>query len=90
MGFPLIKYGICPFGGNTIENQASSSGADAAPNGVQTTKSTNLRWYPRLSRYVCPQCILRLDDDEKAIKANFKHQKEQEFRSKAGFVNSVI
>lgn len=88
-GFPQVKYGICPFGGNTIENSTSTSGADALPNAAQTTKPTRLTWYPRFGRYVCPQCIIRLDDDEKAIKAAFKHQKEQEFRSKAGFLNSV-
>ena len=89
MAFPDFKFGICPFGGNTIENEVSSSGADAKPNAPQTTGPTMLKWYPRLSRYLCPQCILRLDDDEKSIKANFKHQKEQEFRSKAGFLNYV-
>lgn len=88
-GFPLVKYGLCPFGENTIENAPVTSGADAPPNAAQTTKPTYLRWYPRLSRYVCPQCIIRLDDDEKSIKAAFRHQREQEFRSKAGFLNAV-
>lgn len=89
MGFPDFKYGLCPFGGNVIENETPASGADAPVNAAQTQKPTMLRWYPRLSRYVCPQCIIRLDDDEKSIKANFRHQKEQEFRSKAGFLNYV-
>lgn len=89
MGFPEIKYGQCPFGGNTIENSTPTSGADAPVNALRTIKPTMLKWYARLSTYVCPQCIIRLDDDEKAIKANFKHQKEQEFRSQAGFLNYV-
>lgn len=88
-GFPLVKYGLCPWGGNTIENATSTSGADAPPNAAQTTKPTMLIWYPRLSRYVCPQCIIRLDDDEKAIKAAFHHQKAQEWRTKVGFANRV-
>lgn len=88
-GFPQIKYGLCPYGGNTIENSTPSSGADAPANDTQATRPTKLVWYPRLSRYICEQCIIRLDDDEKAIKAAFKHQKEQEFRSKAGFLNYI-
>jgi hypothetical protein len=89
MGFPEFKFGLCPFGGNVIENETPTSGADAPVNAAETIGPTMLKWYPRLSRYVCPQCIIRLDDDEKAIKANFRHQKEQEFRSKAGFLNYV-
>lgn len=88
-GFPQTKYGICPWGGNTVENAAVTSGADATPNASQTTKSTLLKWYPRLGRYVCPQCIIRLDDDEKAIKAAFRHQKAQEWRTKVGFTNTI-
>lgn len=88
-GFPLVKYGLCPWGGNTVENAVVTSGADATPNATQTTKPTMLKWYPRLGRYVCPQCIIRLDDDEKSIRSAFKHQKEQEFLSQAGFATRI-
>ena len=83
---PLTKYGICSFGGNSYE--ASGSSADAVV-ATPTTRGQTLRWYARLGRYICPQCIKRLDDDEKALKAAEKHRADEEFRSKTGFVNHV-
>ena len=86
-GQPLTKFGICPFGGNSYET--SGSGADAVV-AVPTVRGQTLKWYARLGRYACPQCIKRLDDDEKALKAAEKHRADDEFRSKAGFVTRVV
>ena len=85
--FPLTKYGICPFGGNAYE--ASGSPADAVVS-APTVRGQTLYWYARLGRYACKQCIKRLDDDEKAMKAAEKHRVDEEFRSKAGFVTRVV
>lgn len=86
MAQPLIKYGICPFGGNSYESSGSSADAVVA---TPTVRPQVLEWYARLGRFVCRQCIKRIDDDEKALRAAEKHRADDEFRSKAGFVTSV-
>ena len=86
MSFPLTKYGICPFGGNSIEGQANNC---ETPIRDTSVRGQTLKWYPRLGRYLCAQCIKRLDDDEKALRAAAKHREDEEWRSKAGFRTSV-
>jgi hypothetical protein len=84
-GFPNTKFGICPFGGNSVEG---TSGADAPIRDTSVMRQT-LEFYPRFGRYLCKQCIKRLDDDERSLQNAYKHREQEEFLSRAGFKTSV-
>ena len=83
--FPSTKFGICPFGGNSAEG---TSNADA-PIRSSALRMQVLKFYPRLGRYLCDQCIKRLDDDERSLVNATRHREQEEFLSKAGFHTSV-
>jgi hypothetical protein len=48
-----------------------------------------LEFYPRLGRYLCKQCIKRLDDDERSLVNATRHREQEEWLSKSGFKTSV-
>ena len=84
--FPKIIFGICEECGGQggdypTPGAANVAARDTVGNGVV------LEWYQ--GKLVCNICKTTLKSDDESLVAAEKHAKEETFRAKAGFRNSV-
>lgn len=84
--FPERTFGIDGLGGNAVEGQGSSADAEVRDTSV---RGTDLYLHPRIDRYVTEHTRKWLDDDEYSTREAEKHEAEEEFRGRAGFVNTI-
>jgi hypothetical protein len=84
--FPNIIFGICDVCGGQGGDYPSPGAANAVARDT-TGNGLVLEWYQE--KLVCNVCKTTLKSDAESLLNAGKHAKEEVFRAKAGFRNSV-
>ena len=89
MSFPDTKFGICPVCGANAGDYAAGdlTLADSQTNIDTTGNGVVLVEYQ--GKLMCENCQKEKQADEESLIAAKKHEEEQKFRDKAGFVDIV-
>jgi len=86
MGFPEIKFGICPICEAAAADDANASGADVSARDT-TGDGVVLEYYQ--GELMCELCKKQKIADEESLRVSERHADEERFRHQAGFINSV-